>query len=516
MVSRPRLIGMNKKKLEFVKGYEVYEVPPLSHYYEEIYPNLHGLRKLSLRGDKNYVWYSVNELGTAYYEKHEMELSAKSAYRYFQKVGNRTKFLKQVDKVLEKARDWDEKIEELDLGALSNKEIAKLLLQTQELEALIFTYYIVSQPYRMKLLEDGIRVELSRLVAGSRIDHYLSLLTESVKTTKVSQEEKDWLALLIKHRTSYGRFGKDIETDNPSLWRDLQNHFEQYKTLSLGDGNWDYDIEYFVKRLWNDIPKELSELNAKYSEIIERPKRIPANQKELRESLGLSSDAERIAQFLADIGHARFTIRTDGFIPNIKAKIAVNIELAKRLGYDTVEPIIEYMTADEIKGLVSGWKVVPQSELMRRKGEKSEYILSIANGHMDLTFGNEAEKLFRELIPVVNHKDTVELKGTTAVAGNLKNRVTVFNWGDDMQRSLESIKEFPILVAGQTRPAMMPLIRLAKGIITDEGGITSHAAIVSRELGIPSVIGTIHATKTFKDGDWVELDANNGVVRKVI
>jgi pyruvate,water dikinase len=56
-------------------------------------------------------------------------------------------------------------------------------------------------------------------------------------------------------------------------------------------------------------------------------------------------------------------------------------------------------------------------------------------------------------------------------------------------------------------------MKRAAAIVTDEGGVTCHAAIVSRELGIPCVIGTRVATRTFKDGDTVEVDATNGVVK---
>lgn len=83
---------------------------------------------------------------------------------------------------------------------------------------------------------------------------------------------------------------------------------------------------------------------------------------------------------------------------------------------------------------------------------------------------------------------------------------------------LEAIANFPegaILVTTMTRPEFMPAIRRASAIVTDEGGITSHAAIVSRELDVPCIIGTKIATKVFKDGDLVEVDANKGVVRKV-
>jgi pyruvate, water dikinase len=66
-----------------------------------------------------------------------------------------------------------------------------------------------------------------------------------------------------------------------------------------------------------------------------------------------------------------------------------------------------------------------------------------------------------------------------------------------------------------TTPDFVPIMGKAGAIITDEGGITCHAAIVSREMKIPCVVGTEIATKVLKDGDLVEVDADNGVVRKV-
>jgi len=51
--------------------------------------------------------------------------------------------------------------------------------------------------------------------------------------------------------------------------------------------------------------------------------------------------------------------------------------------------------------------------------------------------------------------------------------------------------------------------------VTDEGSLTSHAAVVSRELRVPCIVGTKIATQALKDGDKVEVDANKGVVRKI-
>ena len=64
-----------------------------------------------------------------------------------------------------------------------------------------------------------------------------------------------------------------------------------------------------------------------------------------------------------------------------------------------------------------------------------------------------------------------------------------------------------------TRPEFIPLIRKAAAIVTDAGGILCHAAIVAREMKKPCIVGTKVATKAFKDGDLVEVDANKGVVK---
>jgi len=60
----------------------------------------------------------------------------------------------------------------------------------------------------------------------------------------------------------------------------------------------------------------------------------------------------------------------------------------------------------------------------------------------------------------------------------------------------------------------MPFIARCAGIVTDEGGITCHAAIISRELKIPCIIGTRYATTLFKDGESIEMDAQKGIVKR--
>lgn len=104
-----------------------------------------------------------------------------------------------------------------------------------------------------------------------------------------------------------------------------------------------------------------------------------------------------------------------------------------------------------------------------------------------------------------------KLKGTIALKGKVKGRVNVVLKPDATKR----FKHDEILVTTMTSPKYTVFLGKAAAIVTDEGGVLSHAAIIAREMGIPCVVGTKIATKVFKDGDLVEVDAEKGIVRKV-
>lgn len=77
-----------------------------------------------------------------------------------------------------------------------------------------------------------------------------------------------------------------------------------------------------------------------------------------------------------------------------------------------------------------------------------------------------------------------------------------------------NVKEGDVMVAITTHPDFVPAMHRA-AVVTDEGGLTSHAAIVSRECGIPCLVGTKRVTTAFKEGDLVLVDAETGFVKKV-
>lgn len=104
----------------------------------------------------------------------------------------------------------------------------------------------------------------------------------------------------------------------------------------------------------------------------------------------------------------------------------------------------------------------------------------------------------------------VLLKGAAASVGMAAGEVVIIH----SPKEIDKIKEGNVLVTEMTTPDYVPAMKRAAAIVTDKGGRTCHAAIVSRELGIPCVVGTETATTALKDTGMVTVDGKNGVVYK--
>ena len=106
------------------------------------------------------------------------------------------------------------------------------------------------------------------------------------------------------------------------------------------------------------------------------------------------------------------------------------------------------------------------------------------------------------------HKNKIILKGIAASAGVAEGLVKIVVGIKDNAK----FQEGDVLVAKFTEPSMVPMMIKASAIVTDIGGITSHAAIVSREMGTPCVVATKDATNILKDGQRVRVDGAKGKV----
>jgi pyruvate,water dikinase len=104
----------------------------------------------------------------------------------------------------------------------------------------------------------------------------------------------------------------------------------------------------------------------------------------------------------------------------------------------------------------------------------------------------------------------VLLRGLGAAPGRASGTARLLSTLDDAAK----LTDGDVLVTHMTSPDWVPLMRKSVAIVTDSGGMTCHAAIVSRELGIPCVVGTGDATKKLRDGELITVDATTGVIRE--
>ena len=102
-----------------------------------------------------------------------------------------------------------------------------------------------------------------------------------------------------------------------------------------------------------------------------------------------------------------------------------------------------------------------------------------------------------------------QLRGTGASAGVVRGRARVTR----TQADFAAVKEGDIIVCSSSNTSWVPLFAIAGGLITDTGGVLSHAAVVAREFALPAVVGTGDATSRIADGRLVELDGSSGIVR---
>ena len=139
----------------------------------------------------------------------------------------------------------------------------------------------------------------------------------------------------------------------------------------------------------------------------------------------------------------------------------------------------------------------------RKKG----YIL-----YANKLYTGDLNKNLEELGLVLDDHDgseVKEIKGQIAYKGKITGIVRIIT----SQKQISEFQEGEILVSPMTMPNYLSAIKKASAIVTDEGGITCHASIISRELKKPCIIGTKIATQVLKTGDKVEVDADNGVVK---
>jgi len=288
---------------------------------------------------------------------------------------------------------------------------------------------------------------------------------------------------------------------NPELLdKKLKEHQKNYHWLRNSYGHAEVlSVSYFREELSKFAEEKAKE---KIKEIQELSEKTREKKKEIIKKYKISKEIENIAKRLSySIWWQDF--RKKYIFMAIAEMEKFVIEVSRKFNIEK-EELYQYFGRDLGDIIKTGKKV--KNALDRKKGCMEYYHEEKEMERFDYEKSNEIIKPFLEIEVDENLE---EIKGLPVSRGKVRGKVkiifsplkmTKMNFGD-------------ILVAPMTSPDFIIAMKKAAGIITDVGGMTSHAAIVSREMKKPCIVGTKIATKVLKDNDLIEIDANTGIVK---
>lgn len=183
-------------------------------------------------------------------------------------------------------------------------------------------------------------------------------------------------------------------------------------------------------------------------------------------------------------------------------------ELSSR--YHISLKLLKYLLIKEIADLGTKLK---ELKSVGKSRINQEVIIGSKKGK--LYFVEEGQKEYQKIKKILyNQEDGQSLKG--AVASKGEKNIYIANACVMLSSSeYRRIKNGDILVTSMTTPDYVPAMKKALGFITDEGGITCHAAIVAREMNKPCIISTKKASQVIKSGDRIKMNLDNGVIEIV-
>lgn len=392
---------------------------------------------------------------------------------------NRQKLYREYQEATVRVRAFQKRLSADRISHLSQEAFLALW---KEFYVLVITFWIPTIPPEIgnygsgSLLEEALRSS----VPADEISHVMEVLTAPEKLSFYQEEEIEL-----------------SETEN------VHAHAERYHWLKNSYGN----CERLSASFFEGRKKHLAVgLRKKMEEHLEE---IKHRKKEIIEKYQLSFEVVVIAEGLHD-ALVWQDERKREIVETIAYKNMLLEEAARRLE----------VPVPDLYGVLFG--EIPQLFLSRDLSilEKRKQGFLVESGMLQgesitriIEPGYEEMKKLWEKYLEEHVVDDMQFKGIIACKGKgvVRAKVKILL----RPEALDTFEEGSVLVAPMTSPEYVFAMKRASAILTDTGGLTSHAAIVSRELGVPCLVGTKVATKVLKDGDEVEVDAEKGIVRRL-
>lgn len=431
----------------------------------------------------SFLGFFCKEYGKFCYRKKDLDRIGKIVKNNISKdKGYLARVKRNYNKIMRKDKLLFNKIEKTDLKLLDDEKLFKLCIDAMYAFSDTVGISHIIEPFTLTTAHEMRDMLYKQIKDKSKLNSYFNLLT-TPKEKSFFNDVKDDLIRIKK------------EKENAERDRLIKEHIKRFFWIRNNySGKQPYTKE--------EVEEELKSVSEKEHVNFANIKKERAR---LIKKLRLSKELVEYFKITEFFGH---------FQDERKANILKGIEyadrtftaLCRRFKRDPV--LMRYFLFYELsleKFKSDNTKMLKERRegtifVMYKKGKEVDY--SLETGKKYKEYRNAFEKEIKK-------KRIGDLRGNAASLGTAIGVVRVCK----NINSIKSFKKGEILVASMTRPEYVPAMKKAAAVITDEGGITCHAAIISRELGIPCIIGTKIATNVLKDGMVVEVRANHGLIK---
>ncbi len=462
MQGQEAIYGMNKKYgLGFKHGYSI-QTPEEFDWFWDI-RELTRVRQIFLDKAKNDLFFFL-AIYHQWESDHKKNIKVYGEFQY-------TDFTKLEDKEL---YDTYEKMYQANAKQAASGYLADAFLSSGE------------KDWLSEFIADGIKKEY--------VEEAITILSAPTIPSYVNEEETALAKIKADIKDNYKSFEGFLKLINQDekIIEKLEKHTRKYYWV---------ENNYFPKVLTvEDFTKKMYELDE-----VDHEKTLKENKKKKEKYLKELEDPyltrvirmSELATHMQDYRKMAI-VRFAHFMEVIFKEIAERLDLTLTDMQNVVEP--------ELKDIFLNRNI--DKKKLKLRGEKS-FLYCTQTGGLVLE-GKDYKKYVNESDFIRTFKDVKKINGVTACKGKVKGVVRIIN-----NAKTDEFKKGEILVTNNTTPEFVPMMKKAAAIVTEQGGITTHAAIISRELNIPCVIGTQIATKALKNGDKVEVDADKGIVKKI-
>lgn len=433
------------------------------------------------------------------------------------------------------------KIPESGLSKLSKEDLWQYYQNHEDIHLAYYCYGwipVASDMFGDNLTNRGKRILQEVGVPRENIEEYLALLTQPDKDSMLKEEQDNLLQIgilvqkdpaqfaifkelfrkfkeedvkffgLYTHSKEYeAKFSEVVRTlkgqINPEIMTRIENHYHRYfyTKYIYTEEQGVYDFEHYLKELVRLVNSE-SDLAASFADQEKRVANLLQQRNLLIKKLKLSEDLQRFFAAWGDFMVTKIYRRYAQLFALYKTTFFLE-EIATRLGLTLKE--LRFMKSSEIKAAL--FENILNKEEIRNRVDFSVYYTA---KDTEVYYGGaEAKSIVEKYIENKKQEEVSDLKGQCGCRGQARGKVRIVNVIADMAK----MEVGDILVSISTQPDLVPAMKKAAAFVTDQGGVTSHAAIVAREMHKPCVIATKIATKVLHDGDLVEVDADSGIVK---